>query len=518
MVFFKKGIEGIILDLDGVITSTTDLHIRAWKEMFDSFLADFSQRTGISFTPLDPNLDYRAYIDGCPRYEGVAAFLQSRNITLPFGAPEDDPEVETICALGNRKNNIYRSLLQKIGANVYEDALDAIRFWRVNGKKIAVVSASKNCREVLSLAGITGLFDVIVDGNDASSKNLMGKPSPDTFLFAAREMNTPPSRAVVIEDAHAGVRAGKAGNFAYVVGVTRNGSEEQLHRSGADIVISSLKQIMYDESTALRSPDEIPSALDSIHLITKHLSRKHPLVLLDYDGTLTPIVSDPDKAILSDRMRSLLKALSRHVTVAIVSGRDLTNIKNLVQLNELIYAGSHGFEIEAPDGAKMELKSAREKLEDLEKAEQCIRSQLQSVPGILFERKRYAFAIHYRNVSEVETEEVRKTLVQISGSFSSLKLTSGKKVFEFRPGVNWDKGMAVNWIIERICGNKHESVPVYIGDDITDEDAFRAIKGTGTGILVGNHGSKSYADYSLEDTEQVYLFLNNYLESSIHAP
>lgn len=235
--------RAVILDLDGVVTHTAELHIKAWKRMFDPYLEEHSRRTGKAIQPLDPGDDYRKYIDGRPRYEGAVAFLRSRGIDIPFGSPDDDPGKDTVCGLGNLKNQLYLTLLREEGAHVFNDALVTIRKWRNENIRTAVISASRNCRQVLEAAGITDLFDVIVDGVDSGENKLRGKPEPDIFLFAAEKLEVYPSESVILEDSSAGVTAGAKGKFAWVVGVSRDGDTNLLYESGADKVIASLEEI-----------------------------------------------------------------------------------------------------------------------------------------------------------------------------------------------------------------------------------------------------------------------------------
>jgi len=234
--------DAMILDLDGVVTRTAALHAQAWKQVFD----DFFSRRGGDFEPFDIARDYRRYVDGKPRYDGVRSFLASRGIALPEGAPSDPPKTETVCGLGNRKDELFLELLDRgNGVEVFEDTVEQIRRWRQRGLKTAVVSSSKNCRRVLRAAGLEELFDERVDGNTAEELGLAGKPAPDTFLQAARRLDVLPSRAAVFEDATAGVEAGRNGHFATVVGVARQGSHvASLYEAGADLVVGDLRELI----------------------------------------------------------------------------------------------------------------------------------------------------------------------------------------------------------------------------------------------------------------------------------
>ncbi len=244
----KETIEAIILDLDGVITRTARIHAEAWKRMFDQYLARREQATEPQ-KPFDLEEDYRQYVDGKPRYDGVRSFMHSRGIELPEGTPEDESKTETICGLGNWKNDLFHELVEKEGAEVYEDTLEKIKEWRDKGWKTAVVSSSKNCGPILKSAGIEDLFDTKVDGLDSERLGLDGKPEPDIFLKAAEQLGVEPSRAVVVEDAVAGVQAGAAGKFAGVVGVNRDGDRVavDLRAGGADVVVRDMRTLALPE-------------------------------------------------------------------------------------------------------------------------------------------------------------------------------------------------------------------------------------------------------------------------------
>jgi beta-phosphoglucomutase family hydrolase len=233
-----------LFDLDGVLTTTAVVHAAAWKEMFDSYLADRAARTGEPFVPFDTGADYDAYVDGKPRADGVRSFLASRGITLPDGSADDPPASETVHGLGNRKNELVLRKLEELGVSAYPGSsayLDAVR---KAGLKIAVVSSSANCRAVLAAAGIDGYPDVVVDGIVAQEQHLPGKPAPDTFLAAARALAVAPADAVVFEDALAGVAAGKAGGFGCVVGVNRTGQADDLRTHGATVVVDDLGDLL----------------------------------------------------------------------------------------------------------------------------------------------------------------------------------------------------------------------------------------------------------------------------------
>jgi beta-phosphoglucomutase family hydrolase len=237
------GVSACLFDLDGVLTQTAKVHAAAWKRMFDAFLREWADRRGEAFRPFEA-ADYSAYVDGKLRRDGVSAFLASRGIELPEGSAEDPPAAETVHGLATRKNDDVLEVLRRDGVDVYEGSVRFVEAVRDAGLRRAVVSASKNCAEVLAAAGIEELFEARVDGVVAERRGLRGKPAPDTFLAAADLLAVAPSRAAVFEDAVAGVEAGRAGSFAWVVGVDREGDPEALRSRGADVVVSDLDELL----------------------------------------------------------------------------------------------------------------------------------------------------------------------------------------------------------------------------------------------------------------------------------
>ncbi len=237
-------IVACLFDLDGVLTETARLHAEAWEKMFDQYLADRAERRGEPYRAFDRQHDYEAFVDGKPRYDGVRSFLGSRGIVLPEGEPGDPPSAESVAGLGNRKNELLLALLKERDVEVYPGSLEFVRVARASGLRTAVVSASANCEAVLRAAGIEGLFEVRVDGVTLEQQHLRGKPAPDSFLAAARELAVEPARAAVFEDAQAGVSAGRAGGFGFVVGVDRAGQNDLLRAEGADVVVSDLADLL----------------------------------------------------------------------------------------------------------------------------------------------------------------------------------------------------------------------------------------------------------------------------------
>jgi len=237
-------IAACLFDLDGVLTQTAKVHAAAWKQMFDAFLLARSSQQGEPFRPFEIAADYVAYVDGKLRQDGVRSFLESRGIVLPEGSPDDPPTAQSVHGLGTRKNDLVLDLIERDGVEVYEGSVRFVEVVRDAGLRRAVVSASKNCQQVLVAAGIEQLFEARVDGAVAAESGLRGKPAPDMFLAAARALGVDPRRCAVFEDAVAGVQAGRAGEFRWVVGVDRVGQADALRSHGADTVVGDLSELL----------------------------------------------------------------------------------------------------------------------------------------------------------------------------------------------------------------------------------------------------------------------------------
>ena len=239
----REQFDAVLFDLDGVLTSTAKIHSSCWKMMFDDFLAGRAREKNEPLRPFEA-ADYKLYVDGKLRYEGVRAFLASRNITLPQGTPADPPTADTVCGLGNRKDVLVKAAIDEGKVESYPGSVAFVRQIREQGIRTAVVSSSNNCEQVLRAVNLLDQFEVRVDGLVAHQLGLAGKPAPDTFLEAARMLGLSPSRAVVVEDALSGVQAGRAGGFGLVVGVDREGSGDALRTAGADVVVTDLAELL----------------------------------------------------------------------------------------------------------------------------------------------------------------------------------------------------------------------------------------------------------------------------------
>ena len=496
--------DAAVFDLDGVVTRTARVHAATWKRLFDGWLRERAERIGEPFREFT-QADYLAHLDGLPRYDGVAAFLASRGIELPRGDPSDPPDRETVCGLGNRKNALFQTVLESEGVDVFDTSVALIRRLRDAGLKTALVSSSRNARAVLERAGMTELFDAIVDGSDAARLQLKGKPDPDIFLAAAEQIGVPPRRALMFEDALSGVAAGRAGGFGLVVGVDRADQRAALHDAGADIVVADLGELsLRDVPGVGHGPGARPVRREEIARLVEN---RRPAIFLDYDGTLTPIVARPDLAIMSEEMRAAVRRLAGLCTVAIVSGRDRADVERLVGLDGLVYAGSHGFDIAGPDGLRIEHARGAAFTAAVRRAAEKLGPVLSGIAGALVEPKRFAVAVHYRQVADADLPAVEAAVDRVLGAVPELRRTEGKKVFELRPRFDWDKGKAVLWLLDALTLGTPEVLPFYIGDDTTDEDAFRALAGRGIGIFVGPPDAETAAAYRLDDPEAVGRFL-----------
>ncbi|MCG7598574.1 trehalose-phosphatase [Halomonas sp. McH1-25] len=499
------GYRAGIFDLDGVVTHATRIHCQAWRKLFDGYLAERAKRDGEPFQAFDPQ-DYRRYVDGAPRYDGVSNFLESRGIRLPFGSPGDAPDEETVCGLGNRKQRYFERFLGAEGVEIFASSVAFIESIRKAGIKTALISSSKNAQDILVRTGLDHLFDAVVDGIEAERLGLQGKPHPDIFRHSASLLSVTPGEAFAVEDSRFGVKAADKAGIGLVIGVDHAQQRNELLAHGADVVVDDLAELMPGHRV---HGDSLPDAMDAFDRLVESLGAERPAIFLDYDGTLTPIVDRPELAVLDKSMRHTLERLAERCTVAIVSGRDRANVAELVGIDNLVYAGSHGFDIVGPNGLQMQHERAAEFLPALDEAEAQLRARLAEVPGALVERKRFAVAVHYRLVAERDVDRVDATVESVAGEQPPLRRTGGKKVFELRPQLPWDKGKAVAWLIEALGLAEEGVVPIYIGDDETDEDAFMALRERGgIGLFVGDTTQDTAASYRLSDTVAVGHFLS----------
>lgn len=506
-------IKAVIFDMDGVVTDTAKLHFKAWKQMFDCFLA---ARTDLPTQAVQPftHEDYLNYVDGLPRINGISNFLKSRSIQLPIGNKKDLATAFSVNGLAKNKNNLFIKLLAQEGAEVFTKTLELIKVLREQKIKTAVVSSSKNCETVLAKAGLTQLFDVRIDGVMLQELKLPGKPNPAMFLEAAERLHVEPKECVVVEGAICGIIAAKQGEFGFIIAVDRH--EKITSKSlelGADIVVRHLGEINIQLLLRQFATHHLPkfSALADFEQIVARTKKRQIALFLDYDGTLAPIVDDPKLTKISPTLHELLLALSNKITVGIISGRQLEDVRRLINIDSLVYAGNHGFEIAGPQALNIDQNWGQEHIQHIQQAFENFKTQLGNIPGILIENKQYTLSIHYRKVKVSAIAEIEKTIEQYVAENRHLKLLGGKKIFEVRPNINWNKGEALKYFMSSLQIDQGTVMPIYIGDDVADEDAFASIHAFGVGILVADRLRLTHADFLLSNTDEVEQFIKETL-------
>ena len=321
------------------------------------------------------------------------------------------------------------------------------------------------------------------------------------LVESANRLAVRPGRCAVVASTEAGVTAARAGGFALVVAIDSTGA---LNSRGADTVVMDVREI--GVRTGDRRMSELPDGLQALDLTTE----RQPAVFYDFDGTLSEIVEDPDSARLVDGAADALTSLSAACPVAILSGRDLADVRERIGLRGLWYAGSHGFELTGPDGTHHQNPEAAASIPVLAGAAADLADQLGHIPGVLVEHKRFGVAVHYRNAARDRVGEVAAA-VRTAGQRTALRVTTGREVIELRPNIDWDKGKTLRWVLDYIRDNEGAGalLPIYLGDDITDEDAFDAVDDDGIAILVrhSDDGDRATAArYALDSPDRVQEF------------
>ena len=506
-------IDAVVFDMDGVATDTAAAHAQAWKAVFDDLLARRAQAGGAPFVPFDADRDYRAHVDGKPRFDGVRDFLASRDITLPEGSADDPEDADTVRAIGMRKNRAFLDWLAANRAQVMEDGAALIAALDRAGIACAVISSSRNAEAVLKSAGLADAFGARVDGAEAERLGLPGKPDPAIFIEAARRVGAAPGRAAVVEDAPVGVAAGRAGGFARVIGVDRGPEAEgesaqarALAEAGADTVLRDLRAVAPGPARI----SSLPSGRVLRREIAARLAGGAAAAFLDFDGTLAAIVEDPDAAGLTPEMRAAVGALAEAMPVAVVSGRGLDDVAGRIGVDGLYFAGSHGYEMAGPGDWRETVAEAKDFLPALDKVEAGLRDALSDIDGAAVERKPFALAIHYRRAAKADAPRVAEAVRAAVAAAPDLVCAEGRKVFDIRPGIDWHKGRAVLRLLEKL-GLGAEARAFHLGDDVTDEDAFRSLSESGRGFGVAVRGAadrESAAAYAI-DPEEVRRFLED---------
>ncbi|MCM6772412.1 trehalose-phosphatase [Nocardia sp. CDC159] len=494
--------------MDGVVTDSARIHAAAWRELFDGFLAERDSGLGENLEPFTET-DYERFVDGKPRADGVADFLASRGISLPWGAPSDPPDAVTVCGLGNRKDRMFLARIARDGVPAFASTVALVRRLRAAGIGSAIFSASRNAAQVLQAAGIGDLFSVRVDGLVAENLGLAGKPDPAMLHEAAHRLGADPERTVVVEDAEAGVAAGRRGGFGWVVGVDRVGHADRLAAGGADVVVTDLAEIGIHDG--FRRMSELPDVFTYWPRIVDLVDGEKVAVLADFDGTLAKIVPDPAAARPAEHVGETLARLARHCPVAVVSGRDLADLRERVGTEGIWYAGSHGFELLAPDGTRHVHEAGAAAEPAIARAAVELGDRLRDIAGVVVEHKRFAVAVHHRNVAADRVAAVVAAVHEVGGQ-AGLRVTGGRKVTELRPDLDWDKGYALRWILDRLDA---PALPVYLGDDLTDEDAFDAMGADGVPVVVRhseNGDRRSAAHFAVDGPARVRELLGRLTE------
>ncbi len=330
---------------------------------------------------------------------------------------------------------------------------------------------------------------------------------------------SPPKTVLLTDDPHY-LHKAKRLKLAMKIAVAPNRTKKRYYQNGADLVINSLDEISLfgGGKTEPRFSQSLPNIFSDLSKFQSFLGGRKPVFFFDYDGTLAPIVKNPVKAVIDDKMRELLKNLAELYPVAVVSGRDMNDVRSFIGLENIIYAGSHGFRISGPGNMHMENKDAMALLGGLDSMEEILRKDLGStLEGVEVERKLYAIAVHYRNAAPGSYKTVKKNITHLLRQYPDYKIGRGKKIYEIRPALDWHKGKAIEWILNELHLNSgSEYCPLYLGDDLTDEDAFKYLVDDGMGILIGDHGHPTAAQYHLKNVEQVRQFLHHILISATH--
>jgi alpha,alpha-trehalase len=384
--------------------------------------------------------------------------------------------------------------------------VDLARTLRGSGVVASAHSSDPRCQRSLTAAGIDDLFDVSIDGI-AGRREKADNPHSAALLQAAHRLGVRLQRCVVVANTAAGVTAARVGGSALVVGMDDGGRADELLRHGADVVLADLAEITV--RTGDQPLSELPNALASYGQLVGVTGVRKSMLFLDYDGTLSPIVSDPDAARLVDGAAAALELVAGVCPVAILSGRDLADVRNRVGIPGVWYAGSHGFELTGPDGTHHQNEAAAPFVPILARAAAELHDGLANIPGLRLEHKRFAVAVHFREVAPDRVGPIIAAVHQL-GARAGLRVTGGRMLVELRPDMDWDKGTTLGWIRDRV-DPLNGLLPIYIGDDLTDEDAFDAVKFDGIGIAVRHDEDgdrRTAARFTLESPAQVRDFLH----------
>ncbi len=482
----------LIFKLDGVVVPMAPLQATAWKSVCDEAL-DWATG-GAPYKPFDVALDHAQYMEHAVPVEGLRAFMTSRACPLEDGTPGDGPEMRTLHGLAALWRDRLDAELEQDGVEIYPSALELIGFSREQGLAVALMLDSPVQRRIAALAGVDGLFDALVVGGGVAA--------------VAGQVGITPDHCAIIDDTERGVAEARSQGAGLVIGLARSGAAGPLQMALADLVVSDLSELLPGGGP--------PLAMACLNAITAGLSRRKVALFLDYDGTLAPIVDRPEDAVLPDETRKVLKSLSEVAVLAFVSGRMKREVRGFVGLDNVFYAGSHGFAIEGPNGLDFVQEEGGALMPVIAEAAREIASDLASVAGVLIEDKHFAVAIHYRRVAEDDRPLVEAAVDRAVDRHGDLRKAGGKMVFELRPKIDWHKGKALDYLLRRLGLDDGSVLPIYIGDDVTDEDAFETLRGRGIAICVKEQPAPTAAAFRVRDPEEVCRFLRH-LDSAIRT-
>ncbi len=408
----------------------------------------------------------------------------------------------------NIKINNVKSVILLLKSN--PPSLEELQKWK--NLKINILTFGQPSSEQLEKHFSTAKNDICI--TQVTTEMEDSRVSARLRKIIIDEDLTPRLTVLFADDPHL-IKASRKKGLYIIAGIaTGETNKRAMYDAGAHIVLDGLDNIRIFKGTEETKPEYsqfIPDLLEKTEHFDNLFSNKKPVFFFDYDGTLSKIVDNPKEAVINDKTRQLLHKLAEIYTVAVVSGRDKSDIQAFVDLENVIYAGSHGFRITGPGGMHMEMENAKELLPRLEQMEKELKELLEKeIDGVMVERKYYAIAIHYRNAPRGSFSEIVEQVKTVIGEDEDFKIGRGKKILEVRPSLNWHKGKALEWIMEQLNFSwPDEYLPVYVGDDVTDEDAFKVLSDDGVGILVGQHSLLSAAHYHLENVDEVNAFLKH---------
>lgn len=488
-VIDPRRLDAVAFALEGVFVGTADLRGEVWDHFYRERFPDH---------PPLPGHDYVRIVADTSLTDAIADGLARVGVPLPEGAPSGSPTAEAARGITGLLDREFADRIARGGIPVQDAAVDLARRVRGAGLRIAVYCAEPRR---------TAILDAIGGDIFGAQTMLAVEAQPRTLDEAVRRLGADHARTAVVVGGPSDLAAARRGGFALVIGVARPGDEELLRRAGAHVVVTDVARIGFRSGT--RPLSRIPDALTSRHQSAALLRSRHPAVFLDFDGTIADIVAQPTAATLVEGVASELARLARHCPVGIISGRDLADVRARVGVPGLWYAGSHGFELVGPDGQHYENEEASDAEPDLVRITSTLCERLGTVPGVLVEGKRFAVSVHYRNVDAERVDEVISTVRAAVAEEPRLRLTSGRKIVEIRPDVDWDKGRALVWALGHV-GASSDVLPIYVGDDLTDEDAFDAIEDSGFGVVVRHTEDgdrRSAARFAVDGPAQVHELL-----------